>query len=271
MSKPMKIFLIVMLIVLAILVTALMVYALIFNKSPWDFSSKSVLLLDENYDTDIKNINIEDVSSNIYIKESEEDQIHVHVYGGEKEIVESKIEQETLNITKKGRIFCFGFCFRKEEITIYIPKDSEINLNLKTVSGDMEITSIKGNVELKSTSGDIKVGEVENAKITTTSGDIKLTKANALEVNTTSGNIRADKIENSIEAKAVSGNIKINSFTIKEDSHIKTVSGDVTIEDISDVYVETSTTSGDVQIENNNRTASQTLSIRTTSGDIEVK
>lgn len=272
MNKSMKIVMIIILLILAILVTSFMIYALINNKNPfWDFSGQSVLLLDQTYEKDIKNINIEAVSADIYIKEAEDEQIHVLIYGSEKENAESTIDGESLNISKKGKIFCFGFCFQKTEIIVYIPKNKKLNLNIKTISGDIEISSNQANVEIKTTSGDIKTEEIKDAKITTTSGDILVTKANKLEVGTTSGSINVDKIENSIEAKSVSGDIKINSFEIKENSHIKTVSGDVLINEISDVFIETSTTSGDVNVSNNNQKSSQTLTIRTTSGDIRTR
>lgn len=272
-NKNMTILLIFFLGVMAIAIILMLVFLLLGKGTTlFNISSDSTLLLNEYYNQEVRTIHIESISSDVTLKETEETQIHVEVYGKENEYVESKIENETLNISKKGKIFCFGFCFFKEEIIVYVPKDVLLNIEVKTTSGDIEMSSIKGNeVNLKSTSGDLKLGEVNTADLYSTSGEIILEKGNTIQVKTTSGDISLNRIETKLNAESVSGDIKINSLEIENDSKIKTTSGDVLINEINNAYIETNTVSGDIAIENNNRYATNTLTIKTTSGDIRVK
>lgn len=271
-NKSITILFIFILAIMAIAIILLLVF-LLFGKGESFFNNNlnSTLLLNEYYNEKIETIHIESISSDVTLKETEESQIHVEIYGKEKEVVESKLENEILNISKKGKMFCFGFCFFKEEIIVYVPKDVVLNIEIKTTSGDIEMNSIKGNdVNLNSTSGDLKLGEVNRAELYSTSGDIVLEKANITNAKTTSGDIFLNNIEKQVEAVSVSGNVKIGSLYIESNSKIKTTSGDVSIEKMGDVYIETSTVSGDIHISNNNRYSATTLNIKTTSGDIYV-
>lgn len=268
-NRNMTILLIFFLGVMAIATILLLVFLLLGKGTTlFSFHSHSTLLLNEYYNQEIETIHIESISSNVTLKETDESQIHVEVYGKENEYVESKIEDKTLNILKKGKIFCFF----EERIIVYVPKDIILNVDVKTTSGDIEMVSIKGdNVNLKTTSGDLKLGSVNTADLYSTSGEILLEKGNVVKAKTTSGDIFLNSIGKQMDAESVSGDIKINSLFMENNSKIKTTSGDVFVKEINDVYIETSTVSGDVHISDSNRYAESTLSIKTTSGDIRVK
>lgn len=269
----MTILLVIFLGLMVISTTGLMIFLLLGKgDNIIGFNMQSSLLLEEKYENTINRLHIESNSSDIELRESEDNQIHVLVYGSHKEIAESKVENQTLTISKKGKYLCFGFCMFKEEIIVYVPKEIKSNLDIKTISGDIKIApNIIGNVDLKTTSGDIKTNEVLDAKIKTTSGNISLGKINKGEITTTSGDIKINKVEKGINAVSVSGEILLSSLKIEENATLKTTSGDIKVNEITDVYIETSTLSGDVQISNNNRYANYTLTIKTTSGDIEVR
>lgn len=258
---------------MALAIVALLIFLLLDKKNIlFTRNVSSTLLVDEYYSSNVGIIHIESISSDIRIKEAEDNQIHVLIYGSEKEIAESKLGQNTLNISLNGKHFCFGFCFFKEEIIVYVPKEISTNIEVKTTSGDLELVSLlNADVNLKTTSGDIKLGEVKNANLYSTSGEITLEKGENVQVKTTSGDIFLNQVKTKVEAESISGDIKINSFAIEENSKIKTTSGDVLINEIKNAYIETSTVSGDIAIENNNRYASNILTIKTTSGDIHVK
>lgn len=72
------------------------------------------------------------------------------------------------------------------------------------------------------------------------------------------------------ETKSTSGNIIVDRANINENSFIKTNSGNVVINNKNDIYVETETTSGDADVQNNNRMSEIVLDITTTSGNIKV-
>lgn len=272
-NKNMTILLVIFLGIMVIGITTLLIFLLLGKgNSIFTFNTQSSLLLDKKYDTNINSIYIESTSSDITIKEAEDNQIHVLVYGSQKEVVESKIENQTLTIAKKGNYFCFGFCIYKGKIIVHVPKEMKADLDIKTVSGDIEIISnIVGNVDLKTTSGDIKAREVMDAKIKSTSGEIILEQMNKGEIITTSGDIKINAIEHSINAESISGDIILSSLKVEEDANLKTTSGDVRINEITDAYIEASTLSGDIHIRDNNRYANHTVTIKTTSGDIKVK
>ena len=66
------------------------------------------------------------------------------------------------------------------------------------------------------------------------------------------------------------GDIEIDNVSLTENAKIKTTSGDVEIDKINNIYIDATTTSGKVDIKNNDRKADYELKIKTTSGDISV-
>lgn len=161
------------------------------------------------------------------------------------------------------------------------------NGNIETSSGDIligngnEVTlkASSGNIKAgdfnklsaEASSGDIEIGTIsEDAKVKTASGKITLNGANKLKAETISGDIKINSIENNCEISSTSGNIIVDRANINEKSFIKTNSGNVVINNKNDIYVETETTSGDADVQNNNRMSEIVLDITTTSGNIKV-
>ena len=70
---------------------------------------------------------------------------------------------------------------------------------------------------------------------------------------------------------ATTGDVNIDYINITKDSRIDTTTGDVIIKNTTEMYIDTKTSVGDTNINNNYRTAEFTLNIRTTTGDIDVK
>lgn len=161
------------------------------------------------------------------------------------------------------------------------------NGNIETSSGDIligngnEVTlkASSGNIKAgdfnklsaEASSGDIEIGTIsEDAKVKTASGKITLNGANKLKAEAISGDIKINSIENNCEISSTSGNIIVDTANINENSFIKTNSGNVVINNKNDIYVETKTTSGDADVQNNNRMSEIVLDITTTSGNIKV-
>lgn len=161
------------------------------------------------------------------------------------------------------------------------------NGNIETSSGDIligngnEVTlkASSGNIKAgdfnklsaEASSGDIEIGTIsEDAKVKTASGKITLNGANKLKAEAISGDIKINSIENNCEISSTSGNIIVDRANINEKSFIKTNSGNVVINNKNDIYVETETTSGDADVQNNNRMSEIVLDITTTSGNIKV-
>lgn len=245
---------IILLSIVAILLSAILFISLISpDKLGFYIGSKEELLKEEIYEDINKNIEINTYSTDIKIKESNDDKIHVELYGKNEEdyIITNdkilKIEQS------KKRRFCIGFCFLNSSITIYLPEEYNQNLKLNTISGDIVLENSIPKTQIKTTSGDVEVNKAKNISVNTVSGNVDINYAEVININTTSGDIDIKKLD------------------LIENSHITTVSGDVDIDGINDIYIETKTTSGKIDIKNNNRYSNIELNIKTISGDIEIK
>jgi DUF4097 and DUF4098 domain-containing protein YvlB len=112
---------------------------------------------------------------------------------------------------------------------IWIPEAAGIEL--KSVSGDVEVAPIGGKAKVNSVSGNVGLQGAAGAEIKVVSGDMKLQNvAGDAYLNTVSGNIDLTKVQGSIEAEAVSGDIKLLSVSEAMTVDVKTVSGNVTYE-----------------------------------------
>ncbi len=254
------------------------------------FNVENDKLYSETYNLDeITKIKTDLKSYDIEFKENNAENIKIEIFGNkkDKDRVKLNVNNHELNLEERGTSFCFGFCFRSNLIVIYVPKEYQGELNLITVSGNIDILiDINNNVNLKTTSGDIKTKNLINAKIYTTSGDINILKSDNIEANTVSGSIEIKEGKN-IKAKSTSGDININhatkfidikstsgdieldNFTIGKNSKIESVSGEVTINLLNEAFVDAETRSGDKNIKTM-RNGKFNLFIKTISGDITV-
>lgn len=205
---------------------------------------------------EVKYMDINNISADVFLYQSKDNRIKVEIYGREKDLdkYEVGVTEETLKI-KQGKMnsFCIGFCSLDQRIILYLPDTYIKNMKIYSVSGDI-ITKkeLAANLDLQTVSGDIEIESAKSVKAKTTSGDIEIGKVGDFSL------------------EAISGDISIRDLALTKKATIHTVSGDVDIEKTNDIYVTTKTVSGDVKIENNNRYADIELSVTTTSGDINI-
>lgn len=258
--------------------------------------------------SDISKLKLEFKSSDLNVFFTEENDIRVVQYSY-KELREDQLFQVNKtsssitiqeNLKPQFHIFYIGFM---EQIAydVYIPKTYEKSLEIKSVSGDVEVNeSLKfEDLTISSTSGDIKMGNIEakDIEIETISGDIKLQELQSdnlklktvsgdigaesatgkIEAKTTSGNIEVKEIKGDVEFTSVSGNIKSEDFKITGDSRVKTTSGDVKmyLNQESNCEIGTKTTSGNVTLPNRRNVMGVEpyveLNIQTVSGNIRLE
>lgn len=220
------------------------------------FSSDAKIIYNEKYDmSSINDLKISAMSSDITFVESNDNYIGVKVYGNKKENLDVNQNNNSLSINYERHNICIGFCFDNTSITISIPKSYNGNIKINNKSGDIELIDLENaTMNLESVSGSISVGKVLN-----------------LSTNTVSGDIDINGVGNNIKASTTSGDIKIRDLKILNNSSLYSVSGDIEVAKTNDIYVETNTVSGDVNIRNNNRLAKTELKIETVSGDIDVE
>lgn len=290
-NNNIKIVLIIILSIIALGITTLMCLLLTNNHFlKFNIQSKSTLLYEKTYQQTPTEINLDLDWEDLNIKESNNDEIKIVIYGKDGSKASSTFENNILNINIKNKnYFCIGFCNYNDEVDLYLPKDIASTLNVNTKSGDINIGNFKNlslNIEANSAdintgnikdstitthSGDIKITESNQTNLQTNSGDIKIIKTNQANLKTDSGDIEVNHITKSTQITTSSGEVNINKFTIRENSNIKTSSGDVSIKNITDSYINTTTSSGDVKVKHNDRYQQIELKINTSSGDITVQ
>ncbi len=257
---------------------------------------------------DLNKVSLEFKSSNLNVFFTEDTEIRVVQYSY-KELEDEdlfKVDKSGSHITvsesNKLQFHFFYIGFMEDSLyDVYIPKSYEGSLDIKSVSGDVEVEeNLKfDDLTISSTSGDVKMGNVEakNIKIETISGDIKLqqlenedlklktvsgdilvasAKGN-VEAKTTSGQIEIEKIDGNIELSSVSGDIKSEDFKITGDSKVKTTSGNVKmyLNQESNCEIQTKSVSGNVTLPNKRNVMGQEpyveLNIETISGNIRLE
>lgn len=275
-SKTLTIVKLVLLSIIALLLTTILIVLLVNPKNNFNFfkvSSKSELVYERDITEPIKKINVITKASTIQVETNDTNKISVKYYGDkEDKELDLSTANEVLNINEDTSYFCIGFCnYAEHKIIISLPKEIDYELDFNTASGDIYIPNINlSNISIKTVSGDIKVINAKNANLESTSGDIEITEVEKLVSKTVSGEINVNRIKRSCDIKTTSGDVDISLLEITTNSNISTISGEVEIETNRNSYVKTETVSGEVSIDNNNRYAKTELTVKTTSGDIEV-
>lgn len=116
------------------------------------------------------------------------------------------------------------------DYTISLPQNA--NVDVKTVSGDVRATNIRGELSTQSVSGDvIATGARRLGAVKSVSGDIQITDAEA---------------EGQVTASTVSGDLLVRSLTAAG-VEMSTVSGDVTLDKVECERADLRTVNGDIQ------------------------
>ena len=249
------------------------------------FFEKPVIIYDNTFEK-IASINVDVTSYDVELKESNNDTIKVEISGSKKNQDKFHVEEENGNLTinENGSSVCIGFCL-DGTITIYLPNQdityhhksssgniySDIDLRsvvINTTSGDITLKNINDGT-VSSTSGNINIKNANKLNVSATSGDISLDEPKNLVANTQSGNIKVRSITSKMDITTTSGDINISSLSIKEDSKAEAKSGNIDIKLDKDVFIDATTRSGNIDIDNTN--TNPTLIIKTTSGDITAK
>lgn len=166
--------------------------------------------------------------------------------------------------------------------TIRVAMPSGVDLDIKSVSGDVEVETIRGTVVIRTASGDIDLGSIGgDTRIDTASGEIALSEGTGtFEIDTASGDIDIDRFRGSFQISTSSGDVDIASLRLTADATVKTTSGDVSLDvenDLRDIRYDLKATSGDLRYGDTRaegqlirNTGRFHLEVSATSGDISV-
>ena len=202
-----------------------------------------------------------------------------------------------------GFSFSFGFGSDGQPVELEVPAD--MACELKTVSGNITLSNLKGETVVRSVSGDIDASTLTHlTSAQSTSGDVGLdeclvdgdivSKSGDVDIrnSTVRGMIKSysgdvsvlNAVLNDADVLSFSGDVSLEGVTIQSGARLKTTSGDVCAElDQHDVMVDVETRSGEasvrgpgVNVEVQRQRipvglATVELSVHTGSGDIEVR
>lgn len=309
MSKKLVYILACLLTFLVILLTVFMIFVIanngfsFKNNRGFIFTNYNKIIKEKTYDlNNVEHLDFGLIASDIKFLVSDNNELKVVQYGNKKsKKFNEKVDNNSIEITDNTQ-FNIGFfnINSGSRYEIYLPNSYTNNLNIKTVSGEIELNSFELNIKnliVKSTSGDISLdsnikankietstisGDIsvnsfisENIKIKTTSGDINVDNIDSkvLAVSTISGQISLGNITGELSLKTTSGDITVSKLLILDNSEISSLSGEIRVkmDNKNNCNIDTDSMSGDEDVNTNKYGNSKyELKIKTTSGDIEV-
>jgi hypothetical protein len=118
-----------------------------------------------------------------------------------------------------------------EDTILEIRMPQRGNVDVTTVSADIEADEIRGKMELQSVSGDIAaLGEPEELEVQTVSGTVKLTAmTDHVRAQSVSGDISVTKAEGDVAVETVSGDVMVQGRRFSRIA-FNTVSGDLDLD-----------------------------------------
>lgn len=175
---------------------------------------------------------------------------------GNKLTLEDKMPRQFDGNNKKG-----------SSLTFMVPRS--LNLTVKGLSADYQVSQIQGDIVIKSISGDINLDELnKQVHIKTISGDIYASALNGkIRLETVSGKIKDHKSKGEVSYKLVSGELDANSSA--QNVSIELVSGDADITLASIDSLQVRSVSADIELSLDS--LSSEASLNSVSGDIELR
>jgi hypothetical protein len=138
--------------------------------------------------------------------------------------VGGRLEVRTIYPRTSGRSMSWSI-----DYTLTVPATT--TLALKTVSGDLSVSGVRGEVRAETTSGDVDITSAPNLAVAkTVSGDVRARDIEgpcSVTLATLSGTVIATGVKvRTLDAGAVSGNIQLSNLQVERLS-AKVISGDV--------------------------------------------
>ena len=248
-------------IILIIFLIAFLSYVILNNTNIpigiYNTSNNSEIICNENYDLElINNIEILVSAGKLKIEENTDDQkVKVLVYGEQNRQIDVSVDNGKLKIdnTKSKRVV-FSFNNHIDEITVYLPRNYNKEINVKSDYGNVDMIDLENaTINIEESCGDINLGKVKN-----------------LQIDSDYGSIDVDTVLNKLDIEIDCGDLKIKNIELKENSKIKNDLGDVKIGNTNDIYIDANVDLGEYKINKNNRYAESTLKIDVNCGDIKV-
>lgn len=288
-NKKLRIFVIVNLILISIGVMIVFIFNMLKDNYRNIYKLGEDIILDQIYNTSFNEIDIETKMSDIYIKQSIDNNFRVVVYG-EKDYINVTEKNNKLFIknTKKN-IIALDFYTCISKIEIYIPTyykdliriDSEFghiqveeftNLNVYAEQEYGNFLAIEINfLKLNNDYGNIHIEKINKVLIDSNSSNITINTVEDLTIDSEFGNIEVENINKSLKLNVENGNITINNLTLEKNSSIKSNYSDIKIGKTNEIKIKTKIDRGISKIKNNYKSSKIVLDIYNKKGDITIE
>lgn len=249
MDRNLKIAMIVMWSVIAVVLTALLIFGIttgrtarnIFRVGSFNLGPSKIQKQDSVSLDNCSKINVDFSSSDIVVKTTSDNELKVIQRGNGtfKDDEKFTLSNDGNAVTiQQGRshlgFFIFGFGTTGGEIELDIPESYAKDLVLESTSGDIAFDSdIKLNsLKCTQSSGDFECSsniKADDISLDTTSGDIdaRSISCSKYDVSSSSGDIEIKSLSGSGQIEATSGEIRVSYSDISDYSNISVSSGDI--------------------------------------------
>ena len=246
------------------------------------------VIFEQTYNTIFNEIDIDSKMTDIYIRESNENNVRVVIYG-EKEYfnVSEKNNKLFIKNNKKNMIALdFYSCISK--IELFIPPHYNDLIRIDSEFGNLQVerfSNLKLNVEqeygnflgneiyflkLNNEYGNIQIEKINMVLIDSNSSNIKINNVDDLTIDSEFGNIEVENINKKLKLNVENGIITINNLIIDADSSIKANYGKIKIGKTNEIKIKTKTDRGKSKVKNNYKNSEIELDVYNKKGDITI-
>lgn len=247
--------------------------------------------------TDVKAISVETTSLDIYIHETDKDELTIALEGVSAKRAnmnsETKADGQVIVEAKTVQRFGIGFNFyRSAKLHVYLPSSYENDLSIQTSSGDVIVNheSHFSELNIVTSSGDVNIvsGEFAQLQYRSSSGDFKASNLVVEEAmfQTNSGDIVVKSFQGKLQASTSSGDALIEYAQANDELRWNSQSGDLLVYIPEPSFMlDFSTSSGDLVVAKKHEAllsekrryqakvgeAQKQFFIKTSSGDVLIK
>ena len=179
-------------------------------------ANTNMVTVDFDFEEEISNIDVNAVTNDIYVLQSEDDKTHVQCIDFEDVEHDAYVDGDTLYVTTEVNRTSSNFTFflnNTPKIYVYLPEEEYADLKIESTTSDVEVGPgfRFENITVDVTTGDINLNtlDVEDTlEMNVLTGDINLTNIDCVDVvyNGTTGDLDFDNV-------LAAGNINIDLTT----------------------------------------------------------
>ncbi len=206
-------------------------------------------------------------------------QVTINVVNDDIEVVHANDDKITIEYTGKRDLEDYKIEYQNNEFLLEEPKGGLFKRSMFSHDngGKFVITLPEGlevgTFKLKEINGDIDLSNItcESFHYGTTNGDSKLVGIHTKDVNISSinGDMQLEDFHaTTVQLSQISGDMKIFKSTIEEEFNAHTVSGDISLQEVSSGDFRLKTVSGDIK---GDEFYPKSVSLNSVSGDIKIK